>query len=107
MQLIDLRNRIENLKMLITAADADLARESEARQVAATTEAWLMTLRDRLEEIEQDTEDAWQQRREIVSLLVDTITVGRDEGGRIRVSVTYRFGPRETGDFVDGARDSL
>ncbi len=94
-QLVDLRTRIENLKMLIAAVDADLARETEAQQVAASTEAWLMTLRENLEEVEQDTEEAWRARREIVALLVDKITVGRDEEGRTTVSVTYRFAPTE------------
>src|SRR5215207_3248041 len=87
-QLVDLRNRIENLKMLISAVEADLAHEVETQQVAASTEAWLMTLRDRLEEIEEDTEGAWQQRREIVTLLVERITVGRDDEGRTTASVT-------------------
>jgi signal recognition particle receptor subunit beta len=90
-QLVDLRTRIENLKMLIAAVDADLARETEAQQVAASTEAWLMTLRENLEEVEQDTEEGWRARREIVALLVDKITVGRNEEGRTTVSVTYRF----------------
>ncbi len=104
-QLTDLKNRVENLKMLIAAVDADLARESETRQVAASTEAWLMTLRENLEGIEQDTEEAWRARREIVTLLVEKVTAGRDKDGRTKVSVTYRFGPTEVEDFADGVRN--
>jgi hypothetical protein len=103
-QLTDLKNRVENLKMLIAAIDADLARESQAQQATAFTEAWLMTLRDRLEEVEQDTEEAFLERREIVTLLVDRITGGRDEEGRTTVSVTYRFAPPETEYVAYGER---
>ena len=44
-------------------------------------------------EVEEDTEEAFEKRRELVKLLVEKIDVGRDEDGRIRVRTTYRFGP--------------
>jgi hypothetical protein len=54
-----------------------------------------MTLRDRVEEIEEDTPEAYAKRRELVKLLVERIVVGRDENGRTSVRITYRFGPPE------------
>ena len=63
--------------------------------VARTTEAWLLTLRKNLAEVERDTEDAFESRRELAKLLVEKIVVGRDQEDRTRVDITYRFGPPE------------
>jgi hypothetical protein len=60
------------------------------------TEAWLMALRKNLSEVERDTEEAYLHRRELVKLLVEKITADRDEDGRAKVDITYRFGPVET-----------
>ena len=71
--------------------------------VARTTEAWLLTLRKSLDEVEQDTEDAFESRRELTKLLVERVVVGRDEEDRRRVDATYRFGPPEQLEGVDSA----
>jgi hypothetical protein len=55
----------------------------------------LLTLRERLSEIEEDTEDSFEKRRQLVKLLVAGITAGKDEEGRPDVRITYRFGPPE------------
>jgi hypothetical protein len=65
------------------------------------TEAWLMSLRKKLPEVEQDTEEAHPHRRELVKLLVENITADRDEDGRAKVDITYRFGPPEAPLEVD------
>ena len=53
-----------------------------------------MALRERIAEVEKDTEEAFCARRQLVKLLVQSITVGkRREGGGIEVRITYRFGP--------------
>lgn len=55
---------------------------------------WLLTLRERIAEVEEDTEEAFRVRRHLVKLLVQSITVGRKhEDGGIEVQITYRFGP--------------
>src|SRR3712207_8505704 len=59
------------------------------------SEAWLLTLRDRIAEVEEDTDEAFEQRRELAKLLVERIGVGRDENGRPRARITYRFGRSE------------
>ncbi len=61
--------------------------------VTDSTEAWLMTLRKNLAEVEADTGEAFESRRELAKLLVEKITVSRDEEGRPKVEITYRFGP--------------
>ena len=52
-----------------------------------------MSLRGNLEEVEADTEEAFAKRRELVILLVEKIAASRDEEGRAKVDITYRFGP--------------
>jgi hypothetical protein len=58
--------------------------------------------------VEQDTEVAYLKRRELVKLLVEKITVDRDEDGRVKVVITYRFGPVEAppeADSLVGVQD--
>jgi site-specific DNA recombinase len=103
--LADLKNQVENLKMLVTSVEADLAKKHENKMVAENTEAWLVSLRDNLSEVEQDTEEAFAKRRALAKLLVERIIVSRDEPeGRPRVDITYRFGPPASpeADSADG-----
>ncbi len=82
----------------------------EARLVARNTEAWLLTLRKNLVEVEQDTDEAFRKRRELVKLLIDKISAGRGEDGGVRVDVSYRFSPPESSSSavgLDGVRDFL
>ena len=101
--MADLRNQVENMKLLISSVEADLAQQHENKMVAQSTEAWLMTLRKNLEEVEQDSEEAFESRRELVKLLVEKIVVGRSEDSRAKVSITYRFGPGEAQTETVGA----
>ena len=96
--LPDVKNRIENLGMLRASVEDQLAAAREHAEVAESAEAWLMTLRDRVEEVEDDTPEAYAMRRELVKLLVEKIVAGRDEDGNVRVQITYRFGPLESRD---------
>lgn len=47
---------------------------------------------------------AFSKRRELVKLLVESIIAGRDEEGKLRVEITYRFGP-PTGGPGEGNHD--
>ncbi len=104
--MTDLKNQVANLKLLISSVEADLAQKDENRMVAESTEAWLLTLKKNLENVEQDTEEAFESRRELAKLLVERIVVGRNEEGRPKVEVTYRFGPPARGDSAAGGRNS-
>jgi hypothetical protein len=54
------------------------------------THAWLLSLRRRVAEVEEDTEEAFQERRQ----LVNSISIGkRQEDRRAENQITYRFGP--------------
>jgi site-specific DNA recombinase len=91
--LLDLKNRISNLKMLIESAETALAREEQDAAAAKSTAMWLTSLRGNLEALEEDTEEAWHGRRELVEELVERITVSRTEGGRAKVHIAYKFAP--------------
>lgn len=56
-------------------------------------------MRERVAEVEADTEEARATRRELVRLLVQTVEVDRTEEGRTRVRITYRFGPPAGAEF--------
>ena len=108
--LADLKNQADNLRLLISATEAELSTVEEDRLVARNTEAWLLTLRKNLAEVEQDTDEAFRKRRELVKLLIEKIGAGRDEDGRLRVDISYRFsppGPSFSSDGFDGVRDFL
>jgi hypothetical protein len=54
-------------------------------------------LRERLEEIEEDTDEAFQARQQLVKLLVKAISADKcPEDGRTEIRITYRFGPPPT-----------
>jgi site-specific DNA recombinase len=97
--LADLKHQISNLRLLIEAAEADLSQTHERAELANTTYAWLTALRERAEEIEEDTPEAFFKRQQLVRLLVERIMTGRDHNEDITVEITYRFGP------PDGAAD--
>jgi site-specific DNA recombinase len=90
--LLDIKNQIENLRLLISSVEADIALKQEDQAVAKSAAAWLMALRKNLAEVEQDTDEAFKKRHDLAKLLVEGITVGRTEVGRTKVDITYRFG---------------
>jgi hypothetical protein len=52
-----------------------------------------LPVRENLQEVEADTQEAFDKRRELVRLLVERTAVSRTEEGRPKVDITYRFGP--------------
>ena len=55
-----------------------------------------MALRENLQEVEADTQEAFDKRRELVRLLVNGLSVSSTEEGGPKVDITYRFGPPAT-----------
>ena len=108
--LADLRAQLDNLKLLLAAVQSDLQRRRQEVGLASNAEAWLLALRERLSEVEEDTEEAFEKRRELVKLLVAGVTAGRDGDGRLDVQITYRFGPPEPAPeedmFVTGVQSA-
>jgi hypothetical protein len=99
--LADLKNQTENLRLLMSSVESDLSRMEEDKLAAMNTEAWLVSLKKNFWEVERETEEAYFHRRELVKLLVEKITADRDEDGRAKVDITYRFGPPEAPLEVD------
>jgi site-specific DNA recombinase len=88
--LADLNNQTANLRLLIESVESDLSKREESKLAAMTTEAWRMDLRKNLAEVEEE------------------ITVDRDDYGRAKVDITYRFGPPEPpleADCLVGVQD--
>jgi hypothetical protein len=102
----DLKNQTDNLRLLIESVVADLAQRREDTELAETMHTWLVTLRERMAEVEEDTPEAFRKRRQLVRLLVKGITVGeKREDGHTEIRVTYRFDPpgvAEGRDVEDG-----
>jgi site-specific DNA recombinase len=91
--LEDLKYQTQDLRLLLDSVEAEIAGIKEQQHLAETTGAWLSALRERIAEVEADTEEARATRRELVRLLVEIVEVDRTEEGKIRVRITYRFGP--------------
>jgi chromosome segregation ATPase len=93
--LAALKNQTDNLRLLVGSVEADLSQERERQELSATTHAWLLTLRERIAEVEEDTEEAYLARRQLVRLLVEGVTLGerREDGKSTQIRITYRFGP--------------
>lgn len=91
--MADLKNQIDNLRLLLTSVEAEISKSHEQAALADGAEAWLYMLRERLAEVEEDSEEGFEARRRLVKLLVSGIAVGRQEDGSPESKITYRFGP--------------
>ena len=97
--LADLKNQTDNLRLLIASVETELSQKREHTELAQTTHAWLATLRERINEVEEDTQEAFRVRRQLVRLLVEIVTVGeKREDANTEVRITYRFDPPDRWD---------
>jgi site-specific DNA recombinase len=99
--LADAGNRIANLKLLAESVEADIAHKQQDYIATQDAALWLASLRDGLDALEEDTEEAFLKRRELVKLLVERITVGRAENGQCKIDVVYKFRPPEPGEVAE------
>jgi hypothetical protein len=92
------------LRLLIESAEAQLSRESEHQDLAESTAYWLISLRERIAEVEE----AFRARGQLVKLLMEGVTLGErrvgDPGKSTQVQITYRFGPPEAPSLGEGDR---
>jgi hypothetical protein len=96
--LSDVRDRTGNTRLLLENVEVALESRRERRKLADSAAAWLATLRERLSEVEEDTETAYIERRQLVQLLVANITAGRGADDKPHIQVTYRFGPPQNAE---------
>jgi Recombinase zinc beta ribbon domain len=103
--LAELKKQIDNLGVLLASVEAELSERQERMALTDTTHAWLLALGRRLDEVEEDTPEGFEKRKQLVGLLVESISLGRSQQeGRAEVRVTYHFGPppdsaSESGDL--------
>jgi|SRR5215210_141390 len=106
--LTELKEEIDNLRVLLASVDAELSERWERAALSDTTHAWLVSLRRSLDEVEEDTPEAFGKRKQLVGLLVESISLGRSqESGRAEVRVTYRFGPPPAPDAESYSGSSM
>jgi site-specific DNA recombinase len=98
--LADLRTQTDNLTLLLGSAETDLTQRQGELELAASTEVWLASLKERIHEVEGDSEEAFRSRRQIVRLLVGGILIeDKRKCDEARVRITYRFDePGERGE---------
>jgi hypothetical protein len=84
---------------MLASVDAELSERRERTALTDTTHAWLLSLRKRLDEVEEDTPEWFEKRKQLVGLLVESISLGKSQQeGRAEVQITYRFGPPPVSD---------
>ena len=100
--LEDLKDQLDQLHLLLSFVEGELWQKREQAEIADTTEAWLHTLRGRVEDVEDGTKEAFRNRRQLVRLLVAEVTVGKKpENGQTEVRIMYRFGPPPAASNAD------
>ena len=101
--LVELKKQIDNLRVLLASIEVELSERHEQTALTDTTHAWLLSLRQRLEEVEDDTLEGFEKRKQLVGLLVESISLGKSQQeGRAEVQITYRFGPPPDSDTESG-----
>ena len=106
--LAELKKQIDNLRVLLASVEAELSERQERTALTDTTHAWLLALGRRLEEVEEDTPEGFEKRKQLVGLLVESISLGKSQQeGRAEVQVTYRFGPPPASDAESEGDSSM
>ncbi len=101
--LAELKRQIDNLRVLLASVEAELSERRERTTLTDTTHAWLLSLGRRLAEVEEDTPEGFEKRKQLVGLLVESISLGRSQQeGRAEVQITYRFGPPDSPSEPNG-----
>jgi DNA repair exonuclease SbcCD ATPase subunit len=97
--LVELKKQIDNLRVLLASIEAKLSERRERTALTDTTHAWLLSLRQCLDEVEEDTREGFEKRKQLVGLLVESISLGKSQQERrAEVQITYRFGPPPASD---------
>src|SRR5215211_8904961 len=97
--LAELKKQIDNMRVLLASIEVELSERRERTALTDTTHAWLLSLRRRLEEVEDDTPEGFEKRKQLVRLLVESISLGKcQQEGQAEVQVTYSFGPPPASD---------
>jgi site-specific DNA recombinase len=97
--LAELKKQTDNVRVLLASIEAELSGRRERTALTDTTHAWLLSLRQCLDEVEEDTREGFEKRKQLVGLLVESISLGKSQQERrAEVQITYRFGPSPAPD---------
>jgi hypothetical protein len=97
--LAELKKHIDNLRVLLASIEVELSERRERTALTDTTHAWLLSLMKRLDEVEENTSEGFGKRKQLVGLLVESISLGKSQQERrAEVQITYRFGPPPASD---------
>ncbi len=106
--LAELKKQIDNLRVLLASIEVELSERHERTALTDTTHAWLLSVRQRLEEVEEATPEGFEKRKQ----LVESISLGKcQQERRAEVQITYRFGPppdsnaESDGSFMPGFKN--
>ncbi len=84
---------------MLASTEAELSERRERTTLKDTTHTWLLSLGRRLAEVEEDTPEGFEKRKQLVGLLVGSISLGKSQQeGRAEIQITYRFGPPPDSD---------
>ena len=75
--LDELKKQIDNLRVLLASVEAELSERRERAALSDTAHAWLVSLRRNLAKVEEDTPEGFEKRKQLVGLLVESISLGR------------------------------
>jgi seryl-tRNA synthetase len=101
--LAELKKQTDNLRDMLESVEAETSESQERTALTDTTHAWLLSLGRRLDEIEEDTPEGFEKRKQLIGLLVKSISLGKcQQEGRAEVQITYRFGPPPASDAESG-----
>ena len=64
--LDELKKQIDNLRVLLASVEAELSERQERKLLTDTTQAWLLSHGRRLEEVEEDTPEGFEKRKQLV-----------------------------------------
>jgi hypothetical protein len=87
--LAELKKQTDNLRVMLASIEAELSERRERTALTDTTHAWLLSLGRRLDEIEEDTPEGFEKRKQLVGLLVESNSLGKSQQeGRAEVRIT-------------------
>ena len=75
--LAELRGQIDNLRVPPASVEAEFPERREGAALSDTAHAWLVSLRRNLAKVEEDTPEGFEKRKQLVGLLVESISLGR------------------------------
>jgi hypothetical protein len=69
--LAELKEQTDNVRVLLASIEVELSERRERTALTDTTHAWLLSFRKRLDEVEENTPEGFEKRKQLVGLLAE------------------------------------